>query len=108
MPNNLRQYEIIEKHQNIHHDILSYEIIEKHRNLLYEILLSGKKRYLKATVGDIIFSLLVPFWGVVIGCFALLRGEKKRGQTMMQIGIAWLTMYMAIKISLIFSLMSVL
>ena len=94
---NLHQYEIIEKKQNLHNEILSYVIVEKNKNPHYEILSNGKKRYSKPTVGDIIFSLLLPFWGVVIGCFALIRGEKKRGQKMMLIGIGWLTIYTLIK-----------
>ena len=54
----------------------------------YEILPNGKKRYLKATVGDYIFTILLPFWGLLIGSIAILRGEKKRGQTMFLLGVA--------------------
>jgi len=49
---------------------------------------NGKKHYLKATIGDIIVSALLPFWGVVIGGVAAASGEQKRGKTMMLIGVA--------------------
>jgi hypothetical protein len=56
----------------------------------------GKKRYLKATWVDIVISILLPGWGIIVGGFALLKGEKKRGRTMLVIGsvvlllgIAW-------------------
>ena len=56
----------------------------------YEILLNGKKRYLKATTGDIVLSVLLPFWGLVIGGVATAKGEHRRGRTMMLIGVAGL------------------
>ena len=52
----------------------------------YEILPNGKKRYIRATVVDVIISLLFPFWGLLIGGIAAARGERKRGLTMMAIG----------------------
>jgi hypothetical protein len=54
----------------------------------YELLPSGKKRYLKATWIDIVVSALIPLWGLVGGIYALFKEEKKRGLTMITIGIA--------------------
>ena len=54
---------------------------------IYELLPNGRKRYLKATGGDIIISSIAPGWGLIIGALAfLIKGEKKRGTTMMIIG----------------------
>lgn len=47
----------------------------------------GKKRYLKATVGDIILSVILPFYGLAIGLIALCKGEKARAFTMLTIGV---------------------
>jgi hypothetical protein len=63
----------------------------------FEILPNGKKRYLKATIGDYIFSVILPFWGVVIGGVAILSGEKKRGQTMMLVGGAALILFVLLR-----------
>ena len=63
----------------------------------YEILPNGKKRYIRATIGDIVFSLLLPFWGVVIGGIALARDEAKRGKTMMLIGAVELAILLALR-----------
>ena len=64
----------------------------------YEILANGKKRYLKATVGDIAFCILLPFWGLLIGGIALARGEAKRGLTMMLLGVGLLIAIILIRI----------
>ena len=53
----------------------------------YVLTPSGKKRWLKATTGDIILSVLFPGWGLGIGVFALCKGEKKRAVTMISIGV---------------------
>jgi len=63
----------------------------------YIILENGKKHYVKATVIDIIFSLILPFWGLVIGLVAIARGEKKRGQTMALIGVVGLLIFAAMR-----------
>ncbi len=47
---------------------------------------NGRKRLSKATTGDIILSVLLPGWGVLIGLIALCKGEKKRAVTMIAIG----------------------
>jgi hypothetical protein len=47
-------------------------------------------KYEKATTGDIILSITLPGWGVLIGLIALLKGEFKRAWTMIGIGIALL------------------
>lgn len=55
---------------------------------IYEILPNGKKRYLKATWFDIVVSAVVPIWGLVVGVFALTKGEKRRGLTMIAACVA--------------------
>jgi hypothetical protein len=64
----------------------------------YEILPNGKKRYTRATGVDIVFSIFLPLWGVVIGGIAALRGETKRGATMMLIGAIALSVFILIRI----------
>ena len=64
----------------------------------YEILPNGKKRYLKATVGDIVFCIILPFWGLLIGGIALARGEAKRGLTMMPLGAALLMVIVLVRL----------
>ena len=39
----------------------------------------------KATTGDIILSVIIPGWGVLIGLIALIKQELKRGFTMIGI-----------------------
>ncbi|MDD2944060.1 MAG: hypothetical protein PHC51_13975 [bacterium] len=39
----------------------------------------------KATTSDIIFSVIIPGWGVLIGLIALIKQELKRGFTMIGI-----------------------
>ncbi len=39
----------------------------------------------KATTGDIILSVIIPGWGVLIGLIALIKKELKRGFTMIGI-----------------------
>lgn len=56
----------------------------------YVVLPNGEKRYLRATTGDIALSILLPFWGLVVGGIAASRCEKARGLTMMSIGAAGL------------------
>ena len=63
----------------------------------YEILPNGKKRYLKATIVDIAFCLLLPFWGLLIGAVAFGRGEYKRGQTMMLLGVVSLVVVVLLR-----------
>jgi hypothetical protein len=47
----------------------------------------GRKQYLKATGLDIAISILLPGWGLIVGAMAFfIKGEKKRGATMMIIG----------------------
>jgi hypothetical protein len=64
----------------------------------YEILPNGKKRYLRATVGDIAFCILLPFWGLLIGGIALARGEARRGLTMMLLGVGLLIVILLIRL----------
>jgi hypothetical protein len=65
----------------------------------FELLPNGKKRYLQATTGDIVFCVLLPFWGLVIGCVALARGEGKRGKTMMLLGLAQVVIAVALGVA---------
>ena len=39
----------------------------------------------KSTTSDIIFSVIIPGWGVLIGLIALIKQELKRGFTMIGI-----------------------
>ena len=64
----------------------------------YEILPNGKKRYTRATVVDIVVSMLLPFWGFGIGGLALAKGEKNRGKVMMLIGGAELLVLVLLRI----------
>lgn len=41
----------------------------------------------KATIGDIILSILLPGWGILIGIIALLKGEGTRGGQMLGLGV---------------------
>lgn len=50
-------------------------------------------RYEKATIGDIILSLILPGWGFAIGLIALASGERVRAFTMFKIGGAMLVVY---------------
>lgn len=58
------------------------------------------KKLEEATKADIVLSIILPFWGLVIGLVAFLRGEKKRGQTMMGTGLAFLVLWIALRYSL--------
>jgi len=56
-------------------------------NADYEMLPSGRKRFLKATGVDILISIFLPGWGLLVGGWAFfVKGEQKRGATMMIIG----------------------
>ena len=44
-------------------------------------------KYTKATTVDIVLSIILPGWGVLVGLIALLKGEVKRAGTMISIGI---------------------
>jgi hypothetical protein len=47
----------------------------------------------KATVMDIILSVVIPGWGVLIGCIGLVKREFKRGLTMIAISAAMIVIY---------------
>jgi hypothetical protein len=50
----------------------------------YVILPDGRIRFLKATFRDILLSVVIPPVGFLVGFFAFtLKGEKRRGATMM-------------------------
>lgn len=44
------------------------------------------QRLEKATIGDVILSLVLPGWGVLVGLMALCKGEKRRAAAMIAIG----------------------
>jgi hypothetical protein len=48
---------------------------------------SGRSRYARATGIDIIISMVLPGWGVLVGLIALAKGEKRRAMTMITIGL---------------------
>jgi hypothetical protein len=54
-------------------------------------------KFEKATTGDYIACLIIPFWGAVIGLAALLRGQKKRGLAMMAVGSIWLAVLLVVR-----------
>lgn len=43
----------------------------------YQVLPNGKKVLKNATPIDIILSVIVPIFGLIIGIYALIKGEKK-------------------------------
>lgn len=45
-----------------------------------------KSKLEKATTGDLVLSVLLPGWGVLVGLIALVKGEGKRAATMIGIG----------------------
>ena len=49
----------------------------------YQVLPNGKKVLKNATPMDIILSVIVPIFGLIIGIYALIKGEKKRGFTLL-------------------------
>ena len=53
----------------------------------------------KATTGDIILSVLIPFWGFIIGLMALVKGEGKRGATMIGIGIGVFAVWILVNLA---------
>lgn len=50
----------------------------------------------KATVMDIILSVVIPGWGVLIGLIALIKREFKRGLTMLIISAVMIAIYVAL------------
>lgn len=44
----------------------------------------------KATTGDIILSVIIPGWGVLIGLIALVKKEFRRGLSMLGISVLML------------------
>lgn len=49
----------------------------------------------KATTGDVILSLILPGWGVLVGIIALAKKEVRRGLTMIGLSIT-LVLIMAV------------
>jgi hypothetical protein len=65
---------------------------KQEQDVPYEVLPSGRKRYTRATVVDIVLSVILPLWGLVIGGLALVKGERKRGFTMIGVGAVFTTL----------------
>jgi|GEM_PF-5794196 PTS system, mannose/fructose/sorbose family, IID component len=51
----------------------------------YQVLPNGKKILKNASLIDIILSIIIPIFGLIIGIYALIKGEKKRGFTLLGI-----------------------
>ncbi len=52
-----------------------------------KVIPDKKERLEKATTLDVIISIFLPGWGLIVGALAFfIKGEKKRGATMMIIG----------------------
>ena len=51
----------------------------------------------KATAGDIVLSAIIPGWGFLVGLFALVKQEFKRGLTMLAISAAMIAMLVLLR-----------
>lgn len=51
----------------------------------------------KATTGDIILSLIIPGWGALVGCFALIKKEFRRGLTMLGLSVLMIAVITALR-----------
>ena len=56
-----------------------------------------RKKFEKATTGDIILTLILPGWGVLIGIIALIKGERKRARTIIVLGILCIMFWISIQ-----------
>lgn len=57
----------------------------------------NSKKLQQATWVDILLSLILPFWGIIVGLIALIKGEFKRGLTMIIISIIIVVAFVMIK-----------
>jgi hypothetical protein len=57
---------------------------------------SKKGKLQTATVGDIVLSIILPGWGIIVGVIALVKGEVRRAGTMAAISIAVLAICFAL------------
>lgn len=51
----------------------------------------------KATTGDIVLSVIIPGWGVLIGLIALVKKEVRRGLTMLGISALMILVISALR-----------
>ena len=58
--------------------------------LPYVVQPDGTKKYIRATVGDVVMSVVLPLYGVLIGLIALAKGESRRAGTMMLLGAVFI------------------
>lgn len=65
----------------------------------YQVLPNGKKILKNASLIDIILSIIIPIFGLIIGIYALIKGEKKRGFTLLGI----FALYCVIRFIVIYS-----
>jgi len=45
-----------------------------------------RQRFERATAGDVVLSVVLPGWGILVGLTALCKGERKRAVTIIVIG----------------------
>ena len=50
-------------------------------------------RFSGATTGDIVLSIIIPMYGMVVGLIALFKTEWKRGATMMGVSAGWIVVH---------------
>lgn len=60
--------------------------------------LIDRPRFRTASLVDMLISLVLPGWGVVVGAVASSKGEQRRGQTMIWFGIICIIMVVIFKI----------
>lgn len=51
----------------------------------------------KATTGDIVLSLIIPGWGILIGLIALTKQEFRRGLTMFGLSVLVIAVITALR-----------
>lgn len=55
-----------------------------------------KQRLSGPTIVDVIVSCLIPFWGLIVGIIALIKGEFRRSAWMVGISCALLGLLVAV------------
>jgi hypothetical protein len=53
----------------------------------------------KATTGDIVLSLILPGWGLLVGLIALVKGEARRAFTMMALSAVLISVYVVYRLN---------
>ena len=52
----------------------------------------------KATKGDIILSLIIPSWGLLVGLIALIKRESRRGLTMISLSVLMIAVVSVVRL----------